>query len=138
MAQPAPVAFQACPRLSQPSRPTIELGAFSLHFFADLTFSNSNLAHGVYHPSIALRGAFLPSSFNPNGEQHLSRQVIELTNTLAQQTTLVNQLLQRIGIQRAPDEVSRSRTRAYEPFQQRPGKQPLDQPRAEHSGSVHF
>ena len=102
-----------------------------------MTFPNSNLALGVYHLSTAQGGAFLPSSSNPNGEQHLSRQVIELTSALAQQTTLVNQLLQRIGIQRAPDEVSRSRTRADEPFQQRPGKQPFDQPRAERSGSVH-
>ncbi|KAM1611054.1 hypothetical protein ACFXTN_021394 [Malus domestica] len=136
----APVAFQAAqvdPRLSQPSGPTIEPGAFSPYFFADLTFPNSNLAPGVYHISTAQGGAFLPSSSNPNGEQHLSRQVIELTSALAQQTTLVNQLLQRIGIQRAPDEVSRSRTRADEPFQQRPGKQPFDQPRAERSGSVH-
>ncbi|KAM1824164.1 hypothetical protein ACFX13_023789 [Malus domestica] len=139
-AHPTPVAFQASqvdPRLSQPSGPTIELGAFSPHFFADLTFPNSNLAPEVYHISTAQGGAFLPSSSNPNGEQHLSRQVIELTSALAQQTTLVNQLLQRIGIQRAPDEVSRSRTRADEPFQQRPGKQPFDQPRAERSCSVH-
>ncbi|KAM2018845.1 hypothetical protein ACFX1T_021728 [Malus domestica] len=139
-AQPALVAFQAAqvgPRLSQPSGPTIEPGAFSPHFFTDLTFPNSNLAPGVYHHSTAQGGAFLPSSFNPNGEQHLSRQVIELTSALAQQTTLVNQLLQRIGIQRAPDVVSRSRTRADGPFQQRPDKQPLDQPRAERLGSVH-
>ncbi|KAM2544170.1 hypothetical protein TB1_015894 [Malus domestica] len=136
----APVAFQAAqvnPRLSQPSGPTIEPGVFSPYFFADLTFPNSNLAPGVYHISTAQGGAFLPSSYNPNGEQHLSQQVIELTSALAQQTTLVNQLLQRIGIQRASDEVSRSRTRADEPFQQRPGKQPFDQPRAERSGSVH-
>ncbi|KAM2432439.1 hypothetical protein ACFX1W_019642 [Malus domestica] len=136
----APVAFQAAqvdPRLSQPSGPTIEPGAFSPYFFTDLTFPNSNLAPGVYHISTAQGGAFLPSSSNPNGEQHLSRQVIELTSALAQQTTLVNQLLQRIGIQRAPDEVSRSRTRADEPFQQRPGKQPFNPPRAERSGSVH-
>ncbi|KAM1194985.1 hypothetical protein ACFX2J_021542 [Malus domestica] len=146
MAQPAPAAqsvpvdFQAAqvgPRLSQLSGPTIKPGAFSPHFFADLTFPNSNLSPGVYHPSTAQGGVFLPSSSNPNGEQHLSRQVIELTNALAQQTTLVNQLLQRIRIQRAPNEISRSRTRADEPFQQRPDKQPLDQPRAEHSGSIH-
>ncbi|KAM1521712.1 hypothetical protein ACFX10_011916 [Malus domestica] len=135
-AQPAPVAFQAAqvgPRLSQPSGPTIEPGAFSPHFFMDLTFPNSNLAPGVYHISTAQGGAFLPSSSNPNGEQHLSRQVIELTSALAQQKTLVNQLLQRIRIQRTPDEVSRSRTRADEHFQQHPGKQP----RAERLGSVH-
>ncbi|KAM1884604.1 hypothetical protein ACFX1X_037900 [Malus domestica] len=42
--------------------------------------------------------------------------------------SLMNQLLQRIEIQRAPDEVSRSKIRADEPFQQ---------PQAEHSGSVH-
>ncbi|KAM1748787.1 hypothetical protein ACFX12_009734 [Malus domestica] len=108
-AHPIPMAFQAAqvdPRLSQPSGPTIEPGAFSPHFFADLTFPNSNLTPGVYHLSTAQRGAFIPSFSNPNGEQHLSRQVIELTSALAQQTTLVNQLLQRIGIQRAPDEVS--------------------------------
>ncbi|KAM1134083.1 hypothetical protein ACFX19_043961 [Malus domestica] len=135
-AYPAPVAFQAAqvgPRLSQPSGPTIEPGAFSPHFFAGLTFPNSNLAPEVYHPFTAQGGAFLPSSSNPNGEQHLSRQVIELTSALAQQTTLVNQLLQHIGIQRAPDEVSRSRTRADGHFQQRPG----NQPRAERLGSVH-
>ncbi|KAM1337423.1 hypothetical protein ACFX2H_041260 [Malus domestica] len=139
-AQPAPVAFQAAqvgPRLSQPSGPTIEPGAFSPYFFVDLTFPNSNLAPRVYHFSTAQGGTFLPSSSNPNGEQHLSRQVIELTSALAQQKTLVNQLLQHIGIQRAPDKVSRSRTRADEHFQQRPGKQPLDQPRAERLGSVH-
>ncbi|KAM2144250.1 hypothetical protein ACFX1R_047955 [Malus domestica] len=134
------MAFQAAqvgPRLSQPSGPTIEPGAFSPYFFADLTFPNSNLVPGVYHLSTAQGGAFLLSFSNPNGEQHLSRQVIELTSALAQQKTLVNQLLQRIGIQRAPDEVSRSRTRADEHFQQCPGKQPLDQPRAERLGSVH-
>ncbi|KAM2194544.1 hypothetical protein ACFX1R_028667 [Malus domestica] len=139
-AHTAPVAFQAAqvgPKLSQPSGPTIEPGAFSPHFFADLTFPNSNLGPGVYHPSTTQGGTFIPSSSNPNGEQHLSRQVIELTSALAQQTTLVNQLLQRIGIQRAPDEVSRSRTRVDEPFQQHPSKQPFDQPRAERSGSVH-
>ncbi|KAM1290930.1 hypothetical protein ACFXTH_018113 [Malus domestica] len=109
VAQPAPVAFQAAqvgPKLSQPSGPTIEPGVFLPHFFTYLTFSNSNLTPGVYHPSTTQEGAFLPSSSNPNGEQHLSRQVIELTSALAQQTTLVNQLLQCIGIQRAPDEVS--------------------------------
>ncbi|KAM1503022.1 hypothetical protein ACFXTO_028306 [Malus domestica] len=145
-AQPAPatqfalVDFQAAqvgPRLSQLSGPTIETRAFSPYFFTDLTFPNSNFSPGVYHPSTAQGGAFLPSSSNPNDEQHLSRQVIELTSALAQQTTLVNQLLQRIGIQRAPNEVSRSRTRADKPFQQRLSKQPLDQPRAERSGSVH-
>ncbi|KAM1353165.1 hypothetical protein ACFX2H_032681 [Malus domestica] len=136
VAQPAPVAFQAAqvnPRLSQPSEPTIELGAFSPYFFTDLTFPNSNLAPGVYHPSTAQGGAFLPSSSNLNGEQHLSRQVIELMSALTQHTTLVNQLLQRIRIQRALDEVSRSRIRADIPFQQCPGKQP----RAERLGSVH-
>ncbi|KAM1597745.1 hypothetical protein TB1_032191 [Malus domestica] len=127
VAQPAPVAFQAAqvnPRLSQPSEPTIELGAFSPYFFTDLTFPNSNLAPGVYHPSTAQGGAFLPSSSNLNGEQHLSRQVIELMSALAQHTTLVNQLLQRIRSQRALDEVSRSRIRADIPFRQCPGKQP--------------
>ncbi|KAM1771736.1 hypothetical protein ACFX11_046518 [Malus domestica] len=86
-AQPALVAFQAAqvgPRLSQPSGPSIEPGAFSPHFFADLTFPNSKLAPGVYHPSTAQGGAFIPSSSNPNGEQHLSRKVIELTSALAQ------------------------------------------------------
>ncbi|KAM1739746.1 hypothetical protein ACFX11_015415 [Malus domestica] len=141
VAQSAPMAFQAAqvgPRLSQPSRPTIEPGVFPPHFFMKLTFPNSNLVPGVYHSSIAQEGIFLPSSSNPNGEQHLSRQVIELTSVLAQQTTLVNRLLQRTEMQRAPDEVSQSRTRAdKEPLQQRLGKQPLDQPRTERSGSVH-
>ncbi|KAM0978953.1 hypothetical protein ACFX2C_014874 [Malus domestica] len=54
-------------------------------------------------------------------------------SALVQQITLVNQLLQCTRNQRAPDEVSRSRTRADEPFQQRPGKQS----RAERLGSVH-
>ncbi|KAM1610080.1 hypothetical protein TB2_021693 [Malus domestica] len=141
MAQPAPVAFQAAqvdPRLSQLSGPTIELGAFSPYFFTDLTFLNSNFAPGVYHTSTTQRETFLPSSSNPNGEQHLSQQVIELMSTLAQQTTLVNQLLQCTEMQYALDEVSRSRTRAdKEPFQQHPDKQPLNQPRTERSGSVH-
>ena len=50
---------------------------------------------------------------------------MELTNALAQQTTLVNQLLQRTEIQRALEE---------EPFRQRPGKQPINQ--TEQSGNV--
>ncbi|KAM1910713.1 hypothetical protein ACFX13_039324 [Malus domestica] len=61
-------------------------------------------------------------------------------SAFAQQTTLVNQLLQCTEMQYAPDEVSRSRTRAdKEPLQQRPNKQPLDQaqPRTERSVSVH-
>ncbi|KAM2609188.1 hypothetical protein TB1_037436 [Malus domestica] len=119
-AQPALMASQAAqvdPRQSQPSG-IIEAGVFSAHFSADLTFPNSNLALGVNHPSIVQGGAFHPSSSNPNGEQNLSRQVIELTSTFVQQTTLVNQLLQR-----AHDEVSRSKTRADdEPLKQRPGK----------------
>ena len=138
---PAPVAFQAAqvgPRLSQPSGPTIEPGAFSPHFFADLTFPNSSFAPGVNHHSTIHGGTFLPSSSNPNGEQHLSRQVIELTSALAQQTTLVNQLLQRTKIQRALDEVSRSRTRADEPLHQRPGKQPANQQRSERSDSLPY
>ncbi|KAM1382027.1 hypothetical protein ACFX2F_034548 [Malus domestica] len=153
MIQPAPViqpapaaqpalkvsqAAQVGPRQSQPSGPIIEAGALSPHFSADLTFPNSNLAFGANHPSIVQGGAFHPSSSNPNGEQNLSRQVMELTSALAQQTTLVNQLLQRMEIQGAPDEVSRSRTRAgEEPLKQRPGKQPLNQPQTEHSGSAH-
>ena len=141
MAHPTLVAFQAAqvgPRLSQPSGPTTESGAFSPYFSADLAFPNSNLAPGVYHPSTAQGGTFIPSSSNPNGEQHLSRQVIELTNALAQQTTLVNQLLQGTKMQRDPNEVSRRRTRAdKEPLQQRPNKQPLDQPRTERLGRVH-
>ncbi|KAM2241038.1 hypothetical protein ACFXTI_010376 [Malus domestica] len=129
--QPAPAlmasqAAQVGSRLSQPSRPIIEPGAFSPHFFADLTFRNSNLALEVYHPFI-VQGAFHPSSSNLNSEQHLSGQVIELTSTLAQQMTLVNQLLQRTEIQRAPNEKSQSKTRVDEPFQQRPGKQLLNQ-----------
>ena len=140
-ARPAPVAFQAAqvgPRLSQPSGPTIEPGAFSPYFSVDLAFPNSNLAPGVYRPSTARGGTFLPSSSNPNGEQHLSRQVIELTIALAQQTTLVNQLLQRTKIQCVSNEVSRRRTRAdEEPLQQRPGKQPLGQPRTERLGRVY-
>ncbi|KAM2994325.1 hypothetical protein FF2_046310 [Malus domestica] len=96
----------------------IEPGAFSPHFFTDLIFPNSNLALGVYHTFITQGDAFRPSYSNPNGEQHLSRQVIELTSALAQQTTLVNQLLQRTEMQGAPDEVSRSRTRVdKEPLQ---------------------
>ncbi|KAM1721512.1 hypothetical protein ACFX12_023049 [Malus domestica] len=75
---------------SSPSQPktisTIrtELGAFSPYFSITLTFPNSNLVLGVYHPSIAQGGTFFPSTSNPNGEQHLSRQVIELTSALAQ------------------------------------------------------
>ncbi|KAM1944922.1 hypothetical protein ACFX15_013107 [Malus domestica] len=42
-------------------------------------------------------------------------------------------------MQRAPDEVFRSRTRAEkELLQQRPGKQPLNQPQTERSGSIHY
>ena len=139
--RPTPVVFQAAQvglRLSQPSGPTIEPGAFSPYFFADLAVPNSNPAPGVYHSSTAQGGTFLPSSSNPNGEQHLSRQVIKLTSALAQQTTLVNQLLQRTKMQRVPNEVTRRRTRAdEEPLQQHPGKQPLNQPRTERLGRVH-
>ncbi|KAM1112724.1 hypothetical protein PS1_046001 [Malus domestica] len=131
-------AAQVGPGQSQPSGPIIEAGAFSPHFSAGLTFPNSNLVLGANHHSIVQGGAFHPSSSNPNGEQNLSRQVIELTSALAQQTTLVNQLLQRTEIQRTPDEISRSRTKAgKEPLKQRPGKQPLNQPQMEHSGSAH-
>ncbi|KAM2640901.1 hypothetical protein EV1_027604 [Malus domestica] len=145
--QPAPTAqlalmasqaAQVGSRLSQPSGPIIDAGAFSPHFSVDLTFPNSNLALGINHPSIVQRGAFHPSSSNPNGEQNLSRQVIELTSVIAQQTTVVNQLLQRIEIQSAPDEVSRSRTKADEELlKQHPGKQLLNQPQIEHSSSAH-
>ncbi|KAM1112514.1 hypothetical protein ACFX13_046206 [Malus domestica] len=75
MAYPTPVAFRAAkvgPRLSQPSGPIIEPEAFSPYFSLDLAYSNSNLAPGVYHPFTAQGGTFLPSSSNPNGEQHLS------------------------------------------------------------------
>ncbi|KAM1007101.1 hypothetical protein PS2_003716 [Malus domestica] len=59
-------------------------------------------------------------------------------SALAQQMTLVNQLLQRTEMQCAPDEVSRSRTKAdKELIQQRPSKQPIDQPRTERLSSVH-
>ncbi|KAM1430410.1 hypothetical protein ACFX2I_046479 [Malus domestica] len=129
---------QVRPRQSQPSGPIIEAEAFSPHFSADLTFPNSNLALGVNHPFIVQRGAFHPSYSNPNGEQNLSRQVIELTSALAQQTTLVNQLLQRTEMHCAHDEVSRSRTRVdKEPFKQRPGKQPFNPSQVEHSDSAH-
>ncbi|KAM2984014.1 hypothetical protein FF2_009874 [Malus domestica] len=131
-------AAQAGLRLSHPSGPIVEPVAFTPHFSADLTFPNSNLIPGVYYPSTAQGGTFHPSSSNPNGEQHLSRQVIKLTSTLAQQTTLVNQLLQHTEIQCAPDKVSRSRTRANEePLKQHSGNQPLNQPQTEHSGSAH-
>ncbi|KAM2057121.1 hypothetical protein ACFX16_029847 [Malus domestica] len=90
VAQPASVAFQTTQidsRLVQPSRfqifrPTIEPGAFSPHFSLDLTFPNSNLTPGVYHTSTAQEDVFIPSYSSPNGEQHLSRQVIELTRAL--------------------------------------------------------
>ncbi|KAM1513669.1 hypothetical protein FF2_024923 [Malus domestica] len=140
-AQPALMVSQAAqvgPRQSQPSGPIIEAETFSPHFPPDLTFPNSNLAFGVNHPFIVQGGAFHPSSSNPNGEQNLSRQVIELTSALAQQTTLVNQLLQRTEMQRAHDEVSRSRTRVdKEPFKQRPRKQLFNLSQVEHSDSAH-
>ncbi|KAM1543807.1 hypothetical protein PS2_013089 [Malus domestica] len=127
-------AAQVRPRQSQPSGPIIEAEVFSPHFSADLTFPNSNLALGVNHPFIVQGGAFHPSSSNPNGEQNL----IELTSALAQQTTLVNQLLQRTEMHRTHDEVSRSRTRVdKEPFKQRPGKQPFNPSQVEHSDSAH-
>ena len=121
VARPTPVVFQAAqvgPRPSQPSGPTIEPGAFSPDFSAHLTLPNSNLAPEVYHLSTA--------------------QVIELTSALAQRTTLVNQPLQRTKMQRVPNEVSQRRTRAdEEPLQQRPDKQPLDQPLTELLGRAH-
>ena len=123
------------PKPSRPSGPTVELRPVPQPFFADSTLINPNLVPGINHPSTAQEGVFLSSSSNLSGEQYLSRQVMELTSALAQQTTLVNRLLQRTEIQRAPDEVSRSRTRAdEEPFQQRPGKQPINQ--TEQSGGV--
>ncbi|KAM2605774.1 hypothetical protein TB2_034531 [Malus domestica] len=146
MAQSTFVVFQAAqigPRLVQPSwlqisKSTIKLGAFSPHFSTDLTFPNSNLTLGVYHLSTAQGDTFLPSSSNPNGEQHLSRQVIKLTNALVQRMTLVNQLLQCTEMQRAPFKESQSRIRAdEEPHQQRPNKQPLGQTRTKRSDSVH-
>ncbi|KAM1499519.1 hypothetical protein PS1_022585 [Malus domestica] len=129
-------AAQVGPRISQLSGATIKPGAFSPYFTADLTFPNSNLAPRAYCTSIAQGSTFIPSYSNPNGEQHLSRQLIELTSAFAQQTTLVNQLLQRTENQCALDEVSLSRTRADEPLDQRPGKQPINQPRSKRSGSL--
>ncbi|KAM1620897.1 hypothetical protein ACFXTN_017830 [Malus domestica] len=118
-AQPAFMVSQAAqvgPRQSQPSGPIIEAGAFSPHFSPDLTFPNSNLALGVNHPFIVQGSAFHPSSSNPNGEQNLSRT----------------------EMQRAHDEVSRSRTRVdKESFKQRPGKQPFNPSQVEHSDSAH-
>ena len=128
-ARPAPVVSQAArvgprpSRPSQPSGPIVEPRAVPQPFFADLTLINPNLVPIINHPSTAQEGVFLSNSSNLSGEQNLSRQVMELTSALAQQTTLVNRLLQRTEIQRAPDEVSRSRARAdEEPFQQRLGK----------------
>ena len=134
-ARPAPVVSQAARVGPKPSRPTVEPMAVPQPFFTDLTLTNPNLVPGINHPSTAQEGVFPSSSSNLSGEQNLSRQVMELTSALAQQTTLVNRLLQRTEIQRAPDEVSRSRTKAdEEPFQQRPGKQPINQ--TEQSGGV--
>ena len=134
----APVVSQAArvgPKPSRPSGPTVELRAVPQPFFTDLTLTNPNLVPGINHPSTAQEGVFLSSSFNLSGEQYLSRQVMELTSALSQQTTLVNQLLQRTEIQRAPDEVSRSRTRVDEEFfRRRPGKQLINQ--TEQSGGV--
>ncbi|KAM2692729.1 hypothetical protein EV2_006988 [Malus domestica] len=76
-------------------------GILIIHLFMDLIFPNLNLAPIVYHPSTAQGGTFLPSFSHPNGKEHLSRQVIELMSAFAQQTTLVNQLLQCTEIQRA-------------------------------------
>ena len=135
-AQPAPMVSQAAQDGSRPfqlSGPIVEPGVISQPFFTDLTFTNSNLVPGINHLSTAQGGIFLPSSSNLSGD--LSRQVLQLTNALAQQTTLVNRFLQRTEIQHAPDEVSQSRTRVNkEPYQQRPGKQPINQ--TEQSGGV--
>ncbi|XP_068309833.1 alpha/beta-gliadin clone PW8142-like [Pyrus communis] len=145
VAQSAPVGFQASqigPRLVQSSRLQIsglmiKPRAFSLYFSADLTFPSSNLAPRVYHTSAAQGETFLLNSSNPNGEQHLSRQVIELISALAQQTTLVNQLLQRTKMQCVPNEVPQRRTRANkEPLQQHLDKQPLDLPQIERLGRL--
>ncbi|KAM2523279.1 hypothetical protein PS1_030121 [Malus domestica] len=59
-------------------------GSIFTTFSSDLTFPNSNLTPIVYHTSTAQGDTFIPSSSNPNGEQHLSRQVIELTSALTE------------------------------------------------------
>ena len=86
-AQPAPMVYQAAQVGSRPFQlpgPTVEPGVISQPFFTDLTLPNSNLVPGFNHPSTAQGGIFLPSSSNLSGEQHLSRQVMELTSALVQ------------------------------------------------------
>ncbi|XP_050113899.1 uncharacterized protein LOC126592216 [Malus sylvestris] len=83
----------------------------------------SSFVPAIHYTSTTHGDAHHPSSSNPNGKHNLPQQVTNLTNTLAQQTTLVNQLFECIEMRRIPDEVSRSRTRAVERdlFQRRPG-----------------
>ncbi|KAM1861692.1 hypothetical protein ACFX13_013741 [Malus domestica] len=69
----------------------------------------SSFVPAIYYTSTTHGDAHHPGFSNPNGEHHLPQSVTNLKNALAQQTTLVNQLLERIEMQRAPDEVSRRR-----------------------------
>ncbi|KAM1581844.1 hypothetical protein ACFX10_029646 [Malus domestica] len=98
-----------------------------------------SLVPAVHYTSTTHEDTNFPSSSNLNGKHHLLQQVANLINAIAQQTTLVNQLLERIEMQRAPDEVSRSKIRAEERdlFQRHPDKKSLSPPRTVRSGSVH-
>ncbi|KAM1602845.1 hypothetical protein ACFX1Z_029515 [Malus domestica] len=93
----------------------------------------------VHYTSTIHEDTHFPISSNLNGKHHLLQQVANLINALAQQTTLVNQLLECIEMQRTLDEVSRSKIRAEEHdlFQRHPDKKPLSPPRTVLSGSVH-
>lgn len=62
------------------------------------TYSSLHIYHLRRCPSLKL--------FHPSGDQHLSRQVIDLMSALAWQTTLVSYLLKHIEVQCALGEVS--------------------------------
>ena len=99
----------------------------------------SSFVSAVHYTSTTYGDAHYLDYSNPNDEHHLPQQVANLTSALAYQITLVNQLLEHMEMQRAPDEVSSSRTRTEErdSFQRRLGKEPFSPPRTMHSGSVH-
>lgn len=93
-------------------------------FFLRFAHFGSKFTPAVHYTFTTHVDAHHLSSSTPNGEQYLSRYVVNLTSALVQHTILVNQLLEHIN------RVSKSRTRTYDHdfFHQHLGKQPLNPP----------
>ncbi|KAM1355816.1 hypothetical protein ACFX2H_029823 [Malus domestica] len=100
----------------------------------------SSFVPAVHYTSTTHGDTYYPDCSNLNGKPYLPQQVANLTNALTQQTTLVNQFLKHIEMQRVPDEVSQSKTRAEErdPFQGLPGKKLFNPSRTVRLGNVHY